>query len=264
MPHPPRRRRVAEAEASHQTRGILEGRDLSAFAEDQAAVEEKAGGKTGRDFLDVFRQMVPPNVVAAAANGQLLGLIVVSLLVGYFLARSEGKPREVIEAFVQGVYDITLRITDIVLRLAPVGVLGLLAATFAEQYAKLAPDARFEEFLAGISLFALTAFAALAAHLLIVMPLILALVARVNPLRHYRAMAPALVTAFSTASSSATLPLTMECVEDRRRRVQQDRQLRPAPRAPRSTWTAPRCTSASRPSSSARPSASSSPSPSSS
>lgn len=206
---------VAEAEASHQTRGILEGRDLSAFAEDQAQVQQKAGGKTGRDFLDVFRQMVPPNVVAAAAKGQLLGLIVVSLLVGYFLARSEGKPREVIEAFVQGVYDITLRITDIVLRLAPVGVLGLLAASFAEQYAKLAPDARFEEFLAGISLFALTAFAALAAHLLIVMPLILALVARVNPLRHYRAMAPALVTAFSTASSSATLPLTMECGEDR-------------------------------------------------
>ena len=45
------------------------------------------------------------------------------------------------------------------------------------------------------------------------MPLLLALVGRVNPLRHYRAMAPALLTAFSTASSSATLPLTMECVE---------------------------------------------------
>lgn len=203
------------ADTSDRSRGILEGRDLSAFAEDQADVEEKAGDKTGRDFLDVFRQMIPPNVVAAAANGQLLGLIVVSLLVGYFLARSEGKPREVIEAFIQGVYDITLRITDIVLRLAPIGVLGLLAATFAEQYAKLAPDARFEEFLTGISLFALTAFAALATHLLIVMPLILSLVARVNPLRHYRAMAPALVTAFSTASSAATLPLTMECVEDR-------------------------------------------------
>ena len=212
---PPAGEAVAAADPTVQTRGILEGRDLTAFAEDQAAVEEKAGGKTGRDFLDVFRQMVPPNVVAAAANGQLLGLIVVSLLVGYFLARSEGKPREVLQAFIQGVYDITLRITDIVLRLAPIGVLGLLAATFAEQYAKLAPDARFEEFLTGISLFALTAFAALAAHLLIVMPLILSLVARVNPLRHYQAMAPALVTAFSTASSSATLPLTMECVEDR-------------------------------------------------
>lgn len=205
----------AVANDAGETRGILEGRDLSAFAADQQAVEEKAGGKKGSDFLDVFREMIPPNVVAAAANGQLLGLIVVSLLVGYFLARSEGKPREVIQAFTQGVYDITLRITEVVLRLAPIGVLGLLAATFAEQYAKLAPDARFEEFLTGISLFALTAFAALAAHLLIVMPLILSLVARVNPLRHYRAMAPALITAFSTASSSSTLPLTMECVEDR-------------------------------------------------
>ena len=196
-------------------RGILQDRDLSAFAGDQAALAEKTGGKTATDFLDVFREMVPPNVVHAAAEGQLLGLIVVSLLVGFFLARLEGRPREVLEAFAQGIYDITLRITDVVLRLAPIGVLGLLAATFAEQYAKLAPDARFEEFLTGITTFALTAFAALAVHLLVTMPLILTFVARVNPIRHYRAMAPALMTAFSTASSSATLPLTMECVEDR-------------------------------------------------
>ena len=196
-------------------RGILEGRDLTAFETDQAAVEEKAGGKTATDFLDVFREMIPPNVIHAAAEGQLLGLIVASLLVGYFLSRLDGRPREVVEAFARGIYDITLMVTDVVLRLAPIGVIGLLAATFAEQYAKLAPDARFEEFLGGITLFAGTAFAALAVHLLVTMPLILLLLARVNPIRHYRAMAPALMTAFSTASSSATLPLTMECVEDR-------------------------------------------------
>lgn len=195
--------------------GILEGQDLSAFEDAQQAVEGKTGGKTATDFLDVFRTMVPPNVIKAAADGSLLGLIVVSLFVGYFLARLETDGQPVLIKLIQAVYDITLKITDVVLKLAPLGVMGLLAATVGEQYAKLRPDGRFEAFLAGILQFAGVALAALMLHLLVVMPLILMLVARVNPLRHYKAMAPALITAFSTASSSATLPLTIDCVEKR-------------------------------------------------
>jgi len=195
--------------------GILEGRDLSAFQDAQEAVEGKTGGKTATDFLDVFRTMIPPNIIKAAADGSLLGLIVVSLFVGYFLARLETDGQPVLVKFTQALYDITLKITDVVLKLAPIGVMGLLAATVGEQYAKLRPDGRFEAFLAGILQFAGVALAALMLHLLVVMPLILMLVARVNPLRHYKAMAPALVTAFSTASSSATLPLTIDCVENR-------------------------------------------------
>ncbi|MBB6430058.1 dicarboxylate/amino acid:cation symporter [Algisphaera agarilytica] len=195
--------------------GILVGQDLSAFEDAQEKVEDKTGGKSATDFLDVFRTMVPPNLVKAASDGSLLGLIVVSLFVGYFLARLDTDSQPVLVKFTQGVYDITLKITDVVLKLAPIGVMGLLAATVGEQYAKLRPDGRFEAFLTGILQFAGVALAALLLHLLVVMPLILMLVARVNPLRHYKAMAPALITAFSTASSSATLPLTMDCVEKR-------------------------------------------------
>ena len=64
-----------------------------------------------------------------------------------------------------------------------------------------------------LALFFFTVLGALILHFVVVMPLILSLLGRVNPVRHYRAMAPALLTAFSTSSSSATLPLTMECVE---------------------------------------------------
>jgi len=63
-----------------------------------------------------------------------------------------------------------------------------------------------------LMVFFFTVLAALAIHFLVVLPLLLYLVGRVNPWRHYRAMAPALLTSFSTASSSATLPITMECV----------------------------------------------------
>lgn len=195
--------------------GILVGQDLSAFEDAQQAVEGKTGGKTATDFLDVFRTMVPPNIIKAASDGSLLGLIVVSLFVGFFLARLETDGQPILIKFIQAVYDITLKITDVVLKLAPIGVMGLLAATVGEQYAKLRPDGRFEAFLSGILQFAGVALAALLLHLLVVMPLILMLIARVNPLRHYKAMAPALITAFSTASSSATLPLTIDCVENR-------------------------------------------------
>ncbi|MFK7790490.1 MAG: dicarboxylate/amino acid:cation symporter [Phycisphaeraceae bacterium] len=198
-----------------QTVGILQGQDLSAFANDQQAVDKKVGGKQATDFLDVFREMVPPNLIEAAAQGKLLGLIVVSILIGFFLSKSDNDPARAVKAFTQGVYDLTLSITDFVLRLAPLGIIGLIAATLGEQYAKLVPDGRLDTFVTGLTTFAGGALLALMIHFAVVMPLILLLVARVNPIRHYRAMMPALLTAFSTASSSATLPVTMECVEDR-------------------------------------------------
>lgn len=203
--------------------GILYGQDLSAFASDQASVEAQAGGKSGSDFLNVFRAMIPSNIFHAAANNDLLGLIVVALLVGYSLSRLTGKANEVLMAGTQGVYDITLRITDWVLRMAPIGVIGLLAVTFSTQYATLAGrthemgllGGEFGSLLGGIGKFALVVLAGLLVHMLITMPLILWLIARVSPLKHYRALMPALITAFSTASSSATLPVTMDCVENR-------------------------------------------------
>ena len=195
--------------------GILQGQDIAAFSGEAEEIAGKAAGKTGTSFLDVFRVMVPENLFAAATdNGQLLGLITVSLVVGFFLSRLTGEPERILTAFITGVYDITLKLTDLVLRLAPIGVAALIAATVAQYYARLAPDDRFAQFALGVVYFAATALAALALHFFVTMSLILVFVARVSPLRHYRAMLPALLTAFSTASSSGTLPVTMECVED--------------------------------------------------
>ena len=85
-----------------QGRGILVGRDTSAFAGEQAVVEGKVAGRGQSSFLDTIRGLVPSNLFAAAAGGDLLGLIVVSLLVGYFLARMDGRGREVLVSFAQG------------------------------------------------------------------------------------------------------------------------------------------------------------------
>jgi proton glutamate symport protein len=101
-------------------------------------------------------------------------------------------------------FEIMMRITDLVMRFAPLGVFALVAKTVA--------STGLEAF-APLAAFFFTVVAALAIHFLIILPLLLRFLGGVKPLRHYRAVSPALLTAFSTASSSATLPVTMECVE---------------------------------------------------
>lgn len=161
-------------------------------------------GKGMGDIVEVFLRMIPTNIVSAAANGQMLGLIFFSLLFGFFMTRIRKDLAEQQINLWQGIFDIMMKITELVMKFAPIGVFGLVAAVVAKT--------GFNEFSKVISFF-FTVFGALLIHLLIILPLILKFVAKVDPVRHYRAMAPALLTAFSTASSSATLPVTIECVE---------------------------------------------------
>jgi len=164
-------------------------------------------GKGMKDVAQIFIRMVPSNVFAAATdNGQMLGLIFFALLFGYFMMLIPGKGRELLTTLWQAVFDIMLKITELIMRFAPLGVFALLARTVS--------TTGFDAFRP-LLVFFFTVLAALALHFFGVLPLILLLIARVNPLRHYAAMAPALLTAFSTASSAATLPLTLDCVEKR-------------------------------------------------
>ncbi len=174
------------------------------FSEDTSAFEAKVEGKGAGDVVDVFLRMVPTNIVAAAADGQMLGLIFFSLLFGFFMTKIQEAYAESQFNFWQGVYETMMRITDWVMLFAPLGVFALVA--------KVVASTGFDAFVPLLWFF-LSVVLALAVHFFITMPLLLRFVAGVNPLSHYRAMAPALLTSFSTASSSATLPITMECVE---------------------------------------------------
>lgn len=185
------------------------------MADEQKALDSARNTGNGTSLLDVFRRMVPDNPVRAAVEGNLLGLIVIALLTGFFLSQLKTDLHDHMTSFFEGMYSITMGITSFVLHLAPLGVSMLLLVTVAENYAALAQENRFGDFVASLIWFAGTAFVALAIHLFVVMPLILFFVARVNPYKHYRAMIPAMLTAFSTSSSNATLPVTMECVERR-------------------------------------------------
>jgi Na+/H+-dicarboxylate symporter len=145
-------------------------------------------------------------VVKSAAEGDMLGLIFFSLLFGFFATRLPRDKQEPLVAVFRAIYDVMLMITDLVMRCAPLGVFALVA--------KVVATTGLDAFRQ-LALFFLTVLLGLGIHMFGVLPLVVRLLARLNPYRHFRAMTPALLTAFSTASSSATLPLTMECVEKR-------------------------------------------------
>jgi len=174
-------------------------------AESAQTILARVGDRGAGDLVDIFLRMVPPNIIEAATdNGQLLGLITVSLLIGYFVARLPEKHRASQMAFWESVQELMMRITDFVIRFAPIGVFGLVAPLVARTGFGL-----FRLLL----VFAATVLLALAWHFFINLGLLLRFVGRFNPVRHYVAMTPVLVTAFSTASSSATLPVTLETVQ---------------------------------------------------
>ena len=182
------------------------GAELVVSAGEVARITEEVAGRGGSDMVEIFLRMVPKNIVAAAAEGQMLGLIFFALLFGYFMTRLPSPSGDTLKRFWQAVFEVMMGMTGLVMLFAPLGVFGLVAKVVAET--------GFDQFRQ-LGLFMLTVLGALAIHVLITYPLLLRFVAGVNPRRHYAAMAPALMTAFSTASSSATLPLTLQCVENR-------------------------------------------------
>jgi Na+/H+-dicarboxylate symporters len=191
------------------TPGIIDGEpakdrlNLSSTEQVSQALEKIEGKGTG-DIAAVFHRMLPPNIVKAAADGQMLGLICFGLLFGFFMTRIDNPLKETLSNFWQGIFETMMGITMFIMKFTPIGVFGLVGNTVAET--------GIESFLP-MMIFFICVVLALGIHVFVTMPLVLKFVAGVNPLAQFRAMAPSLLTAFSTASSSGTLPITMECME---------------------------------------------------
>jgi Na+/H+-dicarboxylate symporter len=178
--------------------------EMLAFEKSAEDVAAKVQGKGASDVADIFLRMVPPNIVKAAVEGEMLGIIFFALLFGYFMTRVGHEFAEPMYKFWDGVFNVMMKMTGWIMKFAPIGVFGLVAAVVAESGFRATRP---------LAIFAVTVLAALAIHTFALMPLLMRFVGRINPWKMYPAMAPALLTAFSTASSSATLPVTMDCVE---------------------------------------------------
>jgi len=167
----------------------------------------KAVDQTPLEFLvDFVLDFVPRNPIQAMVEGEVLQIIVFALLVGFFIQRIADPYRTTLANLFQGGFEVMMRIVRLVLWFAPAGIFALLT--------RIVATTGLDAFRS-LGLYFVTVLLALVIHGAVTLPLIVRLIGRVSPVRHVRAMSPALLTAFSTASSSGTLAVTMDCVENR-------------------------------------------------
>ncbi len=171
-----------------------------------ADVSDKVEASSSLGIGQVLLTAVPDNIVAAATGTKLLGLVVFSILFGYFITRIDGARGVLLLDFWQAVFDVMLKFTEFVMRFAPIGVFGLVAKTVAKSGVDAAQP---------LVVFSLSVVAGLAIFAFVMIPLLVWVLGRVRPFALFQAMSPALLTAFSTASSSATLPIALDCMEKR-------------------------------------------------
>ena len=159
-------------------------------------------------LLTQVERMIPANPISSVSQGEFLSIITFSIVFGVFIIRVGGPMANTLRDVFRAAFEVMMRMTMAIIRLAPIGVLGFMIYATASQGLAI---------FGTLAWYMLTVFLALVIHAVIVLPLIVKFVAKRSPIEYVRAMSPALMTAFSTASSNGTLPLTITCVEDRAR-----------------------------------------------
>lgn len=180
---------------------------LEGFAGEAGEKIKLAEATKGQGPLQPLVDLVPDNFFGALTdNGSLLQVIFFVILIGIGLIMIEEKRSKPVVDFFKGLNDVILKIIDIVMLFSPLGVFALMAALMVE-----IPD--FST-LGALGVYGITVLAGLALLLIVFYPILLYLFAKVKPGHFFKAISPAQLLAFSTSSSAATLPVTMERVTE--------------------------------------------------
>ena len=161
----------------------------------------------GVNLLQTVINYIPDNVFASMANFSIIQVIVFAIFAGIGISTlPAGKAKDFLTGLFESGNDLMIRIVEMVMKLAPIGVFCLMAEVSGTLGA---------EVLGALGKMLVTQYVAYATLIVIVFPLILIFIAKVNPIKHYKNVFPAMILAFSSCSSSATLPLTMKCAKER-------------------------------------------------
>jgi Na+/H+-dicarboxylate symporter len=162
--------------------------------------------QTPSSLGEIFVRLIPLNPIDAMASGDMLATIFFALLVGISITSLPEERSRRLRGWFEDLFEMMMVLTGGVIRLAPFGVLGLMTRAVATSGVSA---------FGALGLYALTIISGLFVHIFVSLPLLIRFVGGMNPVVHYRNMGEALLMAFSTSSSSATLPVTMRCVETR-------------------------------------------------
>lgn len=164
-----------------------------------------------QSFGDTLLNIIPSNIFVAFTEGKMLSIIFFALLFGFFITRSGEKNRIILSNFFDSVFEVMMKLTMFIIKFTPLGVLGIVAGIVAEQ---AGDTAALLDIFGRLGIYMIAVLSALFVHAFITLPLITKYIGKADPLKHFKAMRIPLLTAFSTSSSSATLPLTMDAVEN--------------------------------------------------
>lgn len=192
--------------------GPGKGADLSVLEQgmEPAAFDAaSAGHSLGSTLWNQLFTLIPQNPFSALSdpgNRLILGVIFFSIMFGFFINVVGGEAGELLTKLFNAAFEVMMRMTMAIIKVAPIGVLGFMLYAAA---------GKGLDVFRALGWYALTVALGLSIHAFVTLPLLCRLLARRSPWQYFQAMSPALLTAFSTASSNGTLPLTITCIEQR-------------------------------------------------
>ncbi|MCD4790985.1 MAG: dicarboxylate/amino acid:cation symporter [Bacteroidales bacterium] len=159
-----------------------------------------------RSFREILIDIIPDNIFYAFTNNQMLSIIFFAILFGFFITKTNYKYRIMLRNAFNAIFEVMMKITLFIIKFTPFGIFGIVAKTVADQD-------NLVSLISSMGLYMGTVVLALMIHFFITLPLITKFIGKAHPFRHMKNMATPLFTAFSTSSSGATLPLTINAVE---------------------------------------------------
>ena len=150
--------------------------------------------------------IVPENIFVAMVENKMLSVIFFAILFGFLITQTSNKSKTILTDFFNALFDVMMKITLFIIKFTPLGIFGIVANQVANQD-------NLGELMSRLGMYMGVVILGLSIHAIIVLPLMLKFIGKVNPIKHFIAMRTPLITAFSTSSSNATLPLTMEAIE---------------------------------------------------
>lgn len=157
------------------------------------------------NYVRVIMQVIPSNVLDAFSKGNMLGLIFFSILFGVAISKVEGAASKTLHSFFSGIFQAMIAFTHMIMYFLPLGVFTLVAKAFATS----------TQHFSGLGYFFLSVVSGLGVFMFIGLPLLIKFIGKTSPINLFKAMSPAIITAFSTSSSSASLPITLDNIEKR-------------------------------------------------
>jgi len=156
--------------------------------------------------IQLLLDIVPQNVIQAAATADMLALIFFCIVFGAALSTLPDRTRGPLVEFFEALFHVMMNLTSGIIKFLPIGVFALIT--------RMVGTTGFDAFRP-LAMYALTIFSGVTIHFFVTLPILLIVLARISPRIHFANMREPLLIAFSTSSSGATLPVTMKVVEEK-------------------------------------------------